>query len=134
MLNRRPIKLWHFYFSIVYGVAYALFSLFYWMGDGLGNCLPDSEVDLTKPTSSPRKVIFIDGVKYDCAEFIYPILDWGGHPGLACITIVVAAIALPCVHMFWMGMVWLRTKIYSRTLGKTPAPPVSSVDIEVDYL
>ena len=38
-LNRRPIKALHFYFAMVYGVLYAVFSVVYWQLGGLGMCV-----------------------------------------------------------------------------------------------
>ena len=38
-ISRRPMKLLHFYFSMVYGLAYAIFSIAYWQLGGLGMCV-----------------------------------------------------------------------------------------------
>ena len=50
-----------------------------------------------------------------CYTYIYPITDWGNHPGLAAITVVIGVVMLPICHMIWLGVYKLRTLIFEKT-------------------
>ena len=67
---------------------------------------------------SPKEIVVIDGVTYECAKYIYPILNWDTNPLVAAGTIGVSVLLLPVVHMIWVGLYHLRLKIYDCTLGR----------------
>ena len=75
-----PIRLHHLWVSYVYGAIYVIFSVIYWAAGGKGRG-PDGDVD-----------------------YIYPILDYGGNPGLAAGSIFGIAVALLLVHALWLGL------------------------------
>merc|ERR1719376_634452 len=122
-LSRRPIKALHFYMAMVYGACYAIFSLVYWATGGLGSCVAVSS-GLAMDPDITRQVIVQgdDGQLFDCALYIYPILDWGGSPEIATLTLVITAVLLPIVHFLWFGLVQLRTAIFNCTLGRQRPP------------
>jgi hypothetical protein len=53
-----------------------------------------------------------------CFNYIYPITDWGNHPGVSAITVVVGVVILPICHLIWLGVFKLRMYIYDQTYGK----------------
>lgn len=67
---------------------------------------------------SPKEIVVIDGVTYECAKYIYPILNWDTNPLVAAGTIGVSVLLLPVVHLIWVGLYNLRLKIYDCTLGR----------------
>ena len=105
------------YFYCLFTLSFI--SVIYWAAGGLGTCkILDDDADTKCLDDGSCKKIFMDGKDYLCYTYIYPILDWGNHPGFACITIVVVAAALPLVHLFWLGVYKLRMCIYQTTCGK----------------
>ena len=60
----------------------------------------------------------IDGEQNLCYTYIYPITDWGNHPGVAAITVVAGMIILPVIHMIWLGIFKLRMLLFEKTYGK----------------
>ena len=98
-----------------------LISVSYWAAGGLGTCKPcdngicDTQECLDKGGCVEKT---IDGVANICYTYIYPITDWGNHPGLACITVAVGVIALPICHLIWLGVFKLRMLIYENTCGR----------------
>jgi len=100
-LTRRPIKFWHIVFPIGYGLSYMLFSVIYWAAGATGPC----------------RLVHPDDLQPTCPHYIYPILDWDGHPEYAVLTVAVGLVVLPIIHFFWMGMARLRNFIFYRTLA-----------------
>ena len=50
-----------------------------------------------------------------CDPFIYPILDWQNKPGIAAGIILGGCLVIPIIHLFWMGLIWIRQYIHSKT-------------------
>jgi len=104
MVTARPVRIHHFYFACFFGVWYCLFSLTYWAAGGLGMCMPrclhlrlDSAMDQLDP-SCP----------INCDKYIYPILDWEDHPGLAAGIVLGGCVLMPVLQSAWWGLVWVR--------------------------
>eukprot|EP00095_Tigriopus_kingsejongensis_P007448 maker-scaffold403_size186359-snap-gene-0.46 protein:Tk07448 transcript:maker-scaffold403_size186359-snap-gene-0.46-mRNA-1 annotation:"rolling stone" len=96
-LSNRPYRLLHFYLPIGYGVFYVLFSLIYWGAGGLGLCNEDG-----------------------CVNYIYPILDYSGHPWWAVATVAIALVVIPIGQCIWFGLFKLRLLIAAKFVSETP--------------
>ena len=48
-------------------------------------------------------------------RYIYPILDWEDHPGLAAGVVTGGCVLMPLLVAFWWCLVWLRHKIREKT-------------------
>ena len=96
-----------------------LISVCYWAGGGLGTCKPCDGPCKQLPCFEKGGCIekIIDGVPNICYNYIYPITDWGNHPGLACITAAVVGVALPICHLIWLGVFKLRMLLFAKTFG-----------------
>ena len=99
------------------------FSVSYWAAGGLGTCKPCDESCIEEENSKDNGGCFenggcklIDGEM--CFTYIYPITDWGNHPGLAAITVVIGVVILPICHMVWLGVYKLRMLIFEKTYGR----------------
>lgn len=90
-LTDRPYRVLHFYVPIGYGLFYVIFSLIYWGAGGTGFCNEDG-----------------------CVNYIYPILDWSGNPGIAVLTVVLALIVIPIGQCVWFGLYKLRLWIFTK--------------------
>ena len=53
----------------------------------------------------------------ECVNYIYPILDWDGHPGWASLTVFLGIVAIPILQLAWFGLYKLRLKIASKILS-----------------
>ena len=67
-----------------------------------------------------------------CPDFIYPILDWGGNPGLAVGMVGIGVVLLPLIHLFWMGATKVRILIHRCTLGRKVAASPTPVEMKGD--
>ena len=105
-ISARPWKVFHFIYAIIFGFYYAGFSLIYWGGGGVGVCYPTQK---DHPTATVRR-----GNEW-CDPFIYPILDWQNKPGIAAGIIFGGCLVIPIIHFFWMGLIWIRQFIHSKT-------------------
>ena len=99
------------------------FSVSYWAAGGLGTCQDCDQVCIDKENAKDNGGCIENGgceVTNGtlCYNYIYPITDWGNHPGLATITVFVGVIILPICHLFWLGMFKLRMHIYHKTHGE----------------
>lgn len=125
-VDARPTRIHHFYFSVIFGVYYTIFSLSYWAAGGLARCdvrcntlTPNGTTVTTSP--DPPVVVPSDrcekGYKYPCDvvvcdDFIYPITDWTCHPGQAVLLIILSsAIGMPILQTVWWSLHLLRKKI-----------------------
>ena len=52
-----------------------------------------------------------------CDPFIYPILDWENNAGMAFGVIAGGCLVIPVLHFLWMGLAWLREKVFSCCRG-----------------
>ncbi|XP_055903214.1 protein rolling stone-like [Eupeodes corollae] len=78
-----PSRILHFIYPLAIGMVYLLFSLIYYFAGGTG----------------PGGV-----------SFIYPILDWGESPLMACLSVIVAVI---CSFIFAFILFWLyKLRVY----------------------
>ena len=107
-ISARPWKLLHFLYPICFGTYYAAFSLIYWGAGGLGVCYKYRTDTATVHSNNMW-----------CDPFIYPILDWQNNPGLAAGVIVGGCLVMPLIHLFWMGLAWIRQTIYEKCLGNS---------------
>ena len=114
-ISRRPWKLFHFIYPILFGCYYAGFSLIYWGAGGVGVCYPSRE-------GHPTATVQIENTW--CDPFIYPILNWQSEPLVAIGVILGGCIAMPLFHLFWMGLAWLRGLIHSKTAGDVTDLPI----------
>jgi hypothetical protein len=60
-------------------------------------------------------VCFLSGIEV-CDKFIYPILDWEDHPGMAVGVIFGGCLFIPLIHCFWVGLAQLRMAVYKWTV------------------
>ena len=123
LINRRPIKLLHFYLPLIYGAAYAVFSVAYWLSGGLGHCQrPEDDFSAAGLRTSLREKQLVNGPGYDCEKFttLYPILDWEGRPEKALVTVVISFVLLFTIHCFWFGVFKIRRRLYSCTTRRSP--------------
>lgn len=82
-----PTRFLHFHFPVLFGVSYALFSVFYHLAGG------------TNHNERP---------------YIYPALDWR-EPGTAALyCVIVAFIVTPIVHFILFGIHSLKVVIYNK--------------------
>ncbi len=88
-----PIRLHHLWVSYVYGAIYVIFSVIYWAAGGKG----------WNPNGSDSE-----------PNWIYPILDYGGNPGLAVGSILGILVALLLIHALWLGLYKLKQKAWSK--------------------
>ena len=107
-ISGRPWKCFHFVYAILFGLYYTTFSLIYWGAGGTGICFDELEGHQTPP----EQLVEVNG--QFCDPFIYPILDWGNHPELAVGVLFGGCIALPLLHLLWMGLSRLRELIFFR--------------------
>jgi len=125
-VSGRPHRIPHFCFSILFGVLYMVFSVSYWAAGGLGTCKTcdqdcvDEENNKTNGGCFENNgCVWVDEKEHlMCYTYIYPITDWGNHPGLAAITVVIGVVMLPICHMIWLGVYKLRTLIFEKTYGQ----------------
>lgn len=129
-LNRRPWKFAHFYFPMMYGITYMFFSVFYWVGGGLGGC-QDVPSNTTVKEGESFVIIHEGEDTLRCSKFIYPILNWDGAPGIAVATVAIGIVCLPIIHGLWMGLAHLRLKLWSCTVGSNSQRNSSQVGIEI---
>lgn len=112
-ISNRPWKPLHFFWSILFGLCYATFSLIYWAAGGLGMCFDEK----------PEEGVTVHVGDQWCAPYIYPeILDWETKPMQAVITIAGGVAALPFLHFFWMLLAKLRAYLYYRSIQNTKQP------------
>ena len=112
-ISGRPWKCFHFIYAIFFGVYYSAFSLIYWGAGETGICYAEPEGHLTPPEQ------LIEENGQFCDPFIYPILDWGNHPWIAVGVLFGGCIALPLLHLFWLGISRLREWIFFKLYHKT---------------
>ena len=58
-----------------------------------------------------------------CDPFIYPILDWANHPGIAVGMLFGGCIVFPLLHFFWLGISRLREWIFYRIYDRRKVEP-----------
>ena len=122
-ISARPWRLFNFTYAIVFGAYYASFSLIYWGAGGVGLCY-DTNVDLRIPLSAT-----VHKNNQWCNPFIYPIiLDWQNLALIAIGVILAACLAIPLIHLFWMGLVRIRQYIYSKTMSKENSSLPTSIE------
>ena len=42
-----------------------------------------------KIDGTSKEIVFVDGIEYDCAKYIYPILNWDSSPLVASVTLAI---------------------------------------------
>jgi len=100
-MTARPIRFQHVYLGICFGLYYAAFSLIYWAAGGLGIC---SCIDGSDSPNCEEK----------CDKFIYPILDWEDHAGIAVLMIFVCTAALLIFQGILVGLYKLRMLLHEK--------------------
>ena len=146
-ISGRPWKSFHFIYAILFGLYYAAFSLIYWGAGGTGICYVEREGHLTPANQLVEhngqvptylftlhymklKNIFYVKSKLSlllliqwCDPFIYPILDWANHPGIAVGMLFGGCIVFPLLHFFWLGISRLREWIFYRIYDRRKVEP-----------
>ena len=124
-VTARPTRIHHFYFAIMFGLWYMAFSLVYWAAGGTGRCYcNDAIASLVNTTTAAAGVTAatpgtaVTECVWYCDSFIYPILDWGDHPGLAVAMIAGGVLAMPLVQTLWWLCYKLRLAISRRFAGR----------------
>ncbi|XP_055848527.1 protein rolling stone-like [Episyrphus balteatus] len=92
---RFPSRILHFIYPLGIGAVYCLFSIIYYFAGGTG--------------------------AYGASNSIYPILDWGGSPLIACLSVLTAVLAC---FIFSFILFWLyKLRVYlCRTFSNTQKP------------
>ena len=122
-ISARPWRLFNFAYAIVFGAYYAILSLIYWGAGGVGLCY-DTIEDLRIPLSAA-----VHKNNQWCNPFIYPIiLDWQNLALIAIGVIFGACLAIPLIHLFWMGLVWIRKYIHSKLISKENSSLPTSIE------
>ena len=116
-ISGRPWKSFHFIYAIFFGLYYAAFSLIYWGAGGTGICYVEREGHLT-----PANQLVEQNGQW-CDPFIYPILDWANHPGIAVGMLFGGCIVFPLLHFFWLGISRLREWIFYRIYDRRKVEP-----------
>ena len=111
-VSARPIRIHHFYFAVLFGIYYMLFSIVYWQAGGTGRCAVrcwsiHNTTNNTASTTAASTPFPCDEVV--CDPYIYPILDWESAPWSAVLTVVLGMLVMPLVQAFWWGCYRLRT-------------------------
>ena len=114
-ISGRPWKPFHFVYPILFGFYYAGFSLIYWGAGGVGICYT---TQVGHPTATVAKA-----PNFWCDPFIYPILDWENEPLMAVGIIAGGCLFIPVLHFFWLGLAWIRQKIYAKIFGRSEELP-----------
>ena len=70
-------------------------------------------MDDTFPLQSKHRIYFYH--VFRTCRYIYPILDWEDHPGLAAGVVTGGCVLMPLLVAFWWCLVWLRHKIREKT-------------------
>merc|ERR1712080_400937 len=97
---------------MVIGVWYTVFSAIYWAAGGTGACIHrcfDLPLNSTISKLDPSCPIH-------CDNYIYPILDWDAHPGMAIGIVLGGCVFMPVLQAFWYGVFKLRKYIAAKTL------------------
>jgi len=117
MLNQKPWRVLHFFYSLPHLPGYAVFSAVYWKLGGLGICY---EISPENPPGNGTSVEIIEiGDKdFTCDTFIYDVMDWDSNPTRCGLMILLVTMSVPVVHLIWMGVTKLRKGIFSCTLEK----------------
>lgn len=84
-----PFRLFHFIYPVTFAAFYGIFSIFYYLAGGTSR----------------------EGFNY-----IYPILKWE-HPHMAALTCLAVAIFFIIIHLWFIFMYWLRTKLHRKFYG-----------------
>ena len=113
-ISARPWKVFHFVYPIIFGFYYAGFSLIFWGGGGVGVCYNTK----TTPENHPTATVHFPDSNEWCDPFIYPILDWQNNPLIAIGVILGGCLVIPLIHFFWMGLIWIREYIASKTISE----------------
>ena len=122
-ITARPVRIHHFYFAVMFGIYYMVFSIIYWQAGGTGRCAVrcwslDNTTTTTTTMASTTSIAVtttsFSPTTYPCDEivcdkFIYPIMDWESHPGMSALIIVMGVLVMPVVQAFWWGCYKLRT-------------------------
>jgi len=112
MVTARPVRIYHSYLPIIFGVWYTVFSAIYWAAGGTGACIHrcfDLPLNSTISKLDPSCPIH-------CDNYIYPILDWDAHPGMAVGIVLGGCVFMPVLQAFWYGVFKLRKYIAAKTL------------------
>ena len=122
---------------------FLLISVTYWAAGGLGSCKLCDDVCVQEENKSDNGgcikneeciIKEIDGEQNICYNYIYPITDWGNHPGLATVTVFIGVILLPICHLIWFGIYKLRTRIHEKIRHKNINKRNSQTTIQNGYI
>ena len=113
----------HSFTSLILTITLIFFSLSYWGDGGLGICKDCDQECVDKENAKENGgCIENDGCEVTngtlCYSYIYPMTDWGNHPGWSTITVLVTGICLLICHIFWFGVFKLRMYICHKTHGE----------------
>ncbi len=97
-----PVRLLHFYQSLIFGAVYAIFSIIYWRAGGRN---------------------------WEDKDYIYPILDYNDHPTTAAIWWLILFACVAFFHILMYGIYRLRAYLYSRC-ARARVEPTSPTEVE----
>ena len=98
-------------------LSFYLQNLKKWISLVFGQILAEKYAEPEGHLTPPEQLVEENG--QFCDPFIYPILDCGNHPWIAVGVLFGGCIALPLLHLFWLGISRLREWIFFKLYHKT---------------
>jgi len=121
-ITARPIHLHHFYVPVMFGLFYTVFSLVFWAAGGtteMAVCqLHLNTSDHQVLPLGPLTPVNATNCLMKENAYIYPILDWGGHPGWALMIVGLGCVGIPVIHVFWWGVYKARMGLAKYIMSK----------------
>lgn len=100
-----PMRILHFWFSLLFGLVYSLFTLFYH---------------------------FAGGTNHNGNPYVYPAINWR-NPGKAVMyCVIVTFVAVPIVHLFLFGINCLKLYFYRRFRCCTRSSFSDDTELEIE--
>lgn len=117
LIAAHPIRLYHVYQSLLMGLVFTLFSVFYYIGGGTDRLVhfKSNHIHIITTTFPPR---------YG-NHFIYFVLDWSKPEGALTTAVGVIVLAIIC-HTAIFGVYKLRVFIHDVSTRKNMVLPTSS--------
>ena len=102
-----PVRMLHFYQTLIFGAAFAIFSLIYWVAGG---------------------------TNWEGKDYIYSSLDYTNKPTTTAISWLAVLVSCAVLHLLMYGVYRLRAYLYSRCARARVEPTSQKVDepIEID--
>ena len=90
-ISNRRWHLWKVWTSLPIPFTYLIFNIIYWAANG---------------------------TDHNGDHWVYPVLKWGEEPGQAVLTMMMAVVALPVIHVVFLGITKGRDMLHRKLLVK----------------